>query len=96
MALLFWVVRFLVLLLIVRFVVGMVRQAMRASSGGPAPRVPKRPAERIGGTLVQDPQCGTYLPRDRALSVSAGGSTQYFCSDKCRDAWAAGGGRSGR
>lgn len=90
MTLLIWIVRLVVLLLIVRFVVTMIRQAMRHSKGaGPAPGSrSKRPVERLGGTLVQDPQCGTYLPKDRALAVTDGGSTQYFCSDKCRAEWA--------
>lgn len=90
MTLLLWIVRLVVLLLIIRFVMTMVRQIALNSKagsrpgGGPA----KRQAERIGGTLVQDPQCGTYLPKERALAVASGGSTQYFCSDKCRDKWA--------
>jgi len=87
--LLLWIVRLLVLLLIVRFVVTMVRQVMVRT--GTAPRPPKAPgrqAERIGGTLVQDPQCGTYLPKERAIAVAAGGDTQYFCSDTCREQWA--------
>ena len=90
MTLLIWIVRLVVLLLIVRFVVTMIRHAVQQSRSAPRPDAgrPKRQAERIGGTLVQDPQCGTYLPKDRALAVTAGGSTQYFCSDKCRDEWA--------
>ncbi len=45
--------------------------------------------ERSGGTLVQDPQCGTYLPKSRALALTAGGEAKYFCSPACRDAYAA-------
>jgi YHS domain-containing protein len=86
--LILWFIRVLILLLIVRFVVTMVRQAMaRRGGANPRERVPRRSPERIGGTLVQDPQCGTYLPRDRALEVTAGGTTHYFCSDRCRDEW---------
>jgi len=87
--LLLWIVRLVILLLIVRFVVTMVRRALHARASVPSPGGrPTRQAERIGGTLVQDPQCGTYLPKDRAIAVTAGGSMQYFCSDTCRDAWA--------
>ncbi len=92
MTLILWVVRFLVLLLIVRFVVTLVTRAMTHVGGGAGPRQsgrqPNRPVERIGGTLVQDPQCGTYLPQDRAISVISGGSTLFFCSTTCRDEWA--------
>ena len=34
--------------------------------------------------LVRDPVCGTYVPPRPALSVTAGGSTHYFCSEECR------------
>jgi uncharacterized protein len=89
--LILWIVRLLVLLLIIRFVVTLVTRAMRQMGGGAGPRQsgrqPNRPVERIGGTLVQDPQCGTYLPQDRAISVVSGGATQFFCSTTCRDAW---------
>ena len=92
MTLILWAVRFLVLLLIIRFVVTLITRAMTRVGAGAGPRPsgrhPNRPAERIGGTLVQDPQCGTYLPQDRAISVLSGGSTQFFCSTTCRDAWA--------
>lgn len=84
--LLLWIVRLIVLILIIRFVVRMFSGALGRRAG--VPRQPKRPPERIGGTLVQDPQCGTYLPQDRAITVVKGGSTAYFCSAKCRDEWA--------
>ena len=88
MTLILWFIRLLIILLIIRFVVVMVRQAMGQSRGGSSrARVPRRPPERIGGTLVQDPHCGTYLPKERALAVTAGGTTHYFCSDRCRDDW---------
>jgi YHS domain-containing protein len=35
--------------------------------------------------LVRDPVCGTFVPRRAALSVTAGGSTHYFCSEECRN-----------
>lgn len=34
--------------------------------------------------LVRDPVCGTFVPPRAALSVTAGGSTHYFCSEECR------------
>ena len=34
--------------------------------------------------LVRDPVCGTFVVQHAALSVSAGGSTHYFCSEECR------------
>jgi YHS domain-containing protein len=34
--------------------------------------------------LVRDPVCGTFVSPRTALSVTAAGSTQYFCSEECR------------
>jgi YHS domain-containing protein len=46
-----------------------------------------RPRQAPGPTptkLARDPVCGTYIVPNRALSLSAGGSTHYFCSEQCR------------
>ena len=37
--------------------------------------------------LVRDPVCGTYVAPKRELSLTAGGTTHYFCSEKCRRAF---------
>ena len=34
--------------------------------------------------LVRDPVCGTYVAPGTALTLSAGGTTHYFCSEECR------------
>lgn len=50
------------------------------------PRSPRPPGESPQGEeMVQDPQCGTYLPRTDAFSRTVGGEEKYFCSKKCRD-----------
>jgi YHS domain-containing protein len=85
MTLLSWIVRLLIIVMIVRFVVSLFTSGRRPA---PAQRRPAQPQERIGGTLVRDPQCGTYLPQERAIAASGGGGTEYFCSSACRDAWA--------
>jgi uncharacterized protein len=91
MRLLSWLARLFLLMLIIRMVA-------RAFSGSgprsqPAPRPGPRPAppsgERTGGTLVRDPQCGTYLPQTRAIRVGSGDDALYFCSAACRDAYRA-------
>ena len=46
-------------------------------SGGRAPSVP----------LARDPVCGVFVVPGKALTVQRGGTTQYFCSEKCRQAW---------
>jgi YHS domain-containing protein len=59
-----------------RLLDGIVEGASRASRGG---RVPQR-----GVSMARDPVCGTYVVADRALSLSDGAVTMYFCSEACR------------
>ncbi|BEQ14958.1 hypothetical protein [Desulfoferula mesophila] len=40
--------------------------------------------------MVQDPQCGTYLPKHEAYSAWIDGKEQFFCSRECRDAYKSG------
>ncbi|MGE5833898.1 MAG: hypothetical protein ACM4AI_05425 [Acidobacteriota bacterium] len=83
---LFWILRVLFVLFIIRLV-------LRALGIGQPPRAPQqrtRRMEHAGGTLVQDPHCGTYLPQSRALALGRGDETKYFCSPACRDAHLAG------
>ena len=86
--LLIWILRVLVILMILRYISMMVR-GRRA----PAPRNPSRTRtpERTGGALARDPHCGTYVPQASALQLAKSGSTFYFCSPACRDAWLSGG-----
>jgi hypothetical protein len=35
-------------------------------------------------TLVRDPVCGTYIPRDGAVTAVVRGETRSYCSDACR------------
>ena len=86
-----WIVRVLFLAIIVRTVLRLVR-GLGARQGGSAPRR----VERTGGTLVRDPNCGTYIPREGALTTGSGPSTTFFCSVACRDAHRAGRGSEAR
>lgn len=40
-----------------------------------------------GDELVQDPNCLTYLSRKAALEVVKDGTTHYFCSPPCAEAF---------
>ena len=75
-----WIVRVLVLTIIVRTVLRLLNGARRRGRAAP------RKVERPGGTLVRDPNCGTFVPQDRALTARSGSTTLYFCSPECRDA----------
>jgi hypothetical protein len=85
-AVLLWFVRLIVLLLVVRLIVRGMSAVIRQRQ---APKPTSRMPERAGGTLVRDPQCGTYIPESRALVVGRGDDALHFCSTTCRDAWVA-------
>ena len=93
MTFLAWLVRAIILTIIInvifRLLTGSRPPAGPRRSAGPQPPRPPRQTERQGGTLVRDPQCGTYIPETRAIRVGSGSSALYFCSDACRDAYAA-------
>lgn len=84
-----WIFRILLILFLVRIALRFIaRLTGAASAPRPAPK-PNQPATREGGQLVRDPNCGTYVPIGRALRQGSGDATVYFCSDACRNAWAA-------
>jgi uncharacterized protein len=88
---LLWFLRALFILLIVRMVLRLFfpprpRQTSRGPARGRAGG--GRTPEVVGGELVRDPQCGTYIPKTRALTVGSGEQILYFCSAACRDAYA--------
>ena len=51
-----------------------------ASGGSRGRQVPQR-----GLQMARDPVCGTFVVAERALSLTDGSTTVYFCSDACRD-----------
>jgi YHS domain-containing protein len=65
----------------------MILRLLTGSGSPPRSRPSNSTPERSGGTLVRDPQCGTYIPESRAIRVGSGDRTLYFCSNACRDAY---------
>jgi YHS domain-containing protein len=83
--LLLWFLRIVVIAIVLRALFRLIAAWQRPRAG----RSPRPARERPGGTLVRDPQCGTYIPPSSALKLVTAGDTQYFCSEKCRDAYLA-------
>lgn len=89
MTLISWIFRILLILFVIRLVVRFLSGVARGyNAPRPAPK-PNQPATREGGQLVRDPNCGTYVAVGRALREGSGGDAEYFCSETCRNAWAA-------
>ena len=61
-----------------------VTQGTRAPGTGPA-----RASGPLPVKMTKDPVCGTFVVPGKALSLSAGGETQWFCSERCRAEYAA-------
>jgi uncharacterized protein len=57
------------------------------------PSVPRRDKEEgkepEGMLLIQDPQCGRFVPERDAVSASVRGQLLHFCSQECRDLYVA-------
>ncbi len=94
MGVLSWILRVLALLLLVRLVMRLIvgrrvattRPASGQSGGWPGG---PQPGGKSGGELMRDPHCGTYVAKARAVAMSVGDETLYFCSATCRDAYRA-------
>jgi YHS domain-containing protein len=73
----------LLLIAIFGFLVYTLFSAIKRSLQKP----PAPPAEKSarGEEMVQDPHCGTYVPRSDSLSSQIKGKRYYFCSERCRD-----------
>jgi hypothetical protein len=73
-------VRFLMIVFIVRLVSRGIGRAVVAGRGAAAPD----PAPGVT-ELVRDRVCNTYVPRPRAVRALIGGHEQLFCSQACAD-----------
>ncbi len=75
-------------LLYLALLIWVTYKLVKAIRTPPAVRGPGRPKASVSdrvpsGELVQDPQCGVYIPKETAL---AGRDGEYFCSETCREA----------
>lgn len=76
------VLRFILLVLVAYFVF----LALRVFSGLKRMKSPSRvqTAPKAGGVMVKDEVCGTYIPRDEALTEVRDGVERHYCSEDCR------------
>ncbi|PLY05740.1 MAG: hypothetical protein C0622_01455 [Desulfuromonas sp.] len=73
----------LLLLILAGFVVyGLFTSLLRQNR----PNRPSRPPENRtsdGESMVEDPECGTFIPLGEAVKGTINGRQHYFCSKKC-------------
>jgi YHS domain-containing protein len=68
--------RALALLILVLSAISAIRRTLRMLR---PPKHEGRPTT-VAGDLVKDPVCGTYVPKQSALSAR----NEFFCSEECR------------
>ncbi len=78
-------IRLLQLLLLFWLLVSLLKAVAGLFRQRPKPSPPEKTA--AGEEMVQDPFCGTYVPRSLAIKEEIEGETLFFCSEKCRDAY---------
>ncbi len=61
------------------------RSAVNRPSSNPSKKPHADAAHREAEELVEDPQCGVFVPRSSAVKGPGG---RFFCSEACRDAFA--------
>lgn len=77
MTLIVAVIRFVIVLLVVRL-------GLRFLSGVAA-GLREPPPAPASADMVRDLVCNTFLPRERALTARVAGREMHFCSAGCRD-----------
>ncbi|OGD15606.1 MAG: hypothetical protein A2V76_00475 [Candidatus Aminicenantes bacterium RBG_16_63_14] len=57
-----------------------VRIFLGLKRGRPRSQAPRQ----VQGVMVKDEICGTYIPREEALTEIRDGAEHHFCSEECR------------
>jgi uncharacterized protein len=79
-------IKFALVAVLVWFLYRSVRRFMTGGNNGGRRPMPKGP-DQVIDVMVQDPQCGTYLPKHEAIKAFVKDQERYFCSEACRDAF---------
>jgi YHS domain-containing protein len=74
----------LLIRLVLRFLLGLLQGLAQPTASGAGARGGPRRGEVGSVSLVRDPVCQTYIPRDGAVTALVNGETRYYCSDACR------------
>lgn len=74
----------MVRILIIAFLGYLLYRVVRGLKGLAGPALRDEKGEVIDD-MVQDPECGTYVPRGEAVRRRIRGEDFYFCSTACAD-----------
>jgi YHS domain-containing protein len=73
------------LYMVVRAVLRNVFSTFRGPTRPPAPARQQPPQVQVGGELIKDPVCGTYVSTTSSVTRNVDGQVLHFCSKECRD-----------
>jgi YHS domain-containing protein len=76
-------VRFLLLLLVIFFIYSALKTVVRSAVKGYREDEKGRSKKILGDEMVLDPECHTYVVKDRAVTRRIRGTLTHFCSDAC-------------
>jgi len=76
-------IRFIVLLLIIFSIYTALKIVVRSAVKGYREEEKGRGRQIMGDEMVLDPECHTYVVKDRAVSRHIRGTLTHFCSDAC-------------
>lgn len=68
-------------------IAGLVYLGYRKIKSLTGPQRPRnsRAAEPVEDVMVQDAECGTYIPKREAIPLQWGDQELFFCGAQCRD-----------
>lgn len=72
-------------LVFIGFVLAVIFLAVRFIQALGKPPADRKRTPALGGKMVKDEYCETYLPVEEALREVVDGRERYFCSRECRD-----------
>lgn len=79
-------IRILILAVLIYIGYRLLRNSFSTKEGpDPSEKSAPGPSDQLTDVLVEDPVCGTLVPREQAVKLEHDGETFYFCSQKCCD-----------
>ncbi len=76
-------IRGLLFLLIIFLIYSALKIVVRSAVKGYREDEKGRGRQLMGNEMVQDPECHTYVVKDRAVTRHIQGTLTHFCSDAC-------------
>jgi len=76
-------IRILLLFLIIFLIYSVLKTVVRSAVKGYHEEGKGRSRKILGDEMVLDPECHTYVVKDRAVTRHIQGTLTHFCSDAC-------------